>query len=527
MPPGPYDRKLDPVEPYAYTVGSDTGYTSAYDEPPALFGGYPPKPYEPAPPASLGYADPPSSPAGTYSSPAKETASGPTDGAIDAMMAANGGRITSKMMRQLERQTAGGSGSSKLPQWPPAPVMSATEQKRQKIMSGIPKTKTTDTEGGDLSFAGKDGGGLAGKKLVDHYKGEDKSLAWRTDLERWAGNKGLDPKDPEVRKKWEARRDSDSTTTRYDTTPESRETSRLKEKQNGKVKTTHDKPEDQNSTEHGWVMSPDTGDIHTFDQDNHVKGPDGKKVNMHHSSPLAGGNVAGAGMMTIEHKHITNITDESGHYRPEGEYTHQAVNEMAKRGLLDRKADRWDRAEYESGPGNLSARVTLSGAEGRDGRPGKGWLNDEDGIYKGNLTLPYQAFLQTRGNERQARAKVSMQDELLGKVPQVAPTTEGPGRAGASSLGLPAAPRVRRQIDNDPNSYSYDSDDAALYDGNDSNVYDGGYVDRYSGSSDGVYDDGQVDHYSEPDIGSGVELLPGYGNVDIDGNVFDPFSGRR
>ncbi|MDZ7678188.1 MAG: hypothetical protein U5K29_06530 [Acidimicrobiales bacterium] len=437
--PGPYDRQLEPHQQYTYTLDSESGHSSVYSDPPTRSGGYSSQlapdstanAYysEPRPPS--GYAQALNSPGGSYSTPTKPTASGPTDDAIDSMLAGSGGRITSRMMRQLERKSLGDSTGSKLPQWPPAPP-SSTEQKRQKIMSRVNKTKTTDSEGGDLSFAGRDGP-LAGKQLVDHYQGEDKGVAWRTNLGGWARGRGLDPSDPDVRKQWEQFRDSDQVTTRYDHDPHAREKSRLKEKANGKVKTTHDRREyNDYADEHGWVMSPDTGSIHTFDHTNHQRGPDGKQVNMHHSSPLAGGNVAGAGLMKIEDKHITEVTDESGHYRPEGEYTYQAVNEMAGRGLLDRKAKSDDRDVHQSGRGNLSARVTLGGAVGRDGRPGKGWLNDEEGIYKGNLTLPYQAFLQTRGNERQARAKVAMQEELLGKTPKTEATSEG---RGASSLG--------------------------------------------------------------------------------------------
>jgi hypothetical protein len=167
------------------------------------------------------------------------------------------------------------------------------------------------------------------------------------------------------------------------------------------------------------VMDPESKDIHTFDPTRMTTDDQGRKKTTHHSSPLAGGNVAGAGMMTIKDKHIHEVTDESGHYRPEGEYTYQAVKEMASRGLLDRKADEYDVDEHEAGEGNLSAKVSLAGFVEDDPRQQKGWLQQEGGIFTGKLSLPYQAFLQTRGNERQARAKVSMLDELKSKVPEV------------------------------------------------------------------------------------------------------------
>ena len=232
--PGPYDRKFDADSPYTYTTDLESPYT--YTD--SKSSGLPSKAPDSIPKQSYGspavYSDVPSSPSGSYSSPSKATASGPSDDAIDSMLAANGGKITSRMMRQLERQAMGGSSSSKLPQWPPAPPapekeLSPTEQKRQKIMSRVKKTKTTDSEGGDLSFAGKDDGPLAGKQLVDHYKGEEKGVAWRTDLEGWATHRNRDPNDPATRKDWEKFRDSDKVTTRYDTDGLSREKSRLKE----------------------------------------------------------------------------------------------------------------------------------------------------------------------------------------------------------------------------------------------------------------------------------------------------------
>ena len=537
--PGPYDRELEPNEPYTYTLDSESPYTYTTDSDssasPSRSAQQPPQPVS-------SNSRPPSPPSAASSAPAKSGTSGSTDAAIDSMLGASGGQITSRMMRQLERQAMGDSGSSKLPQWPPADPQekqpSATEQKRQKIMSGIKKTRTKDSEGGDLSFAGKDDTPLAGKQLVGHYKGEDKSVAWRAgDFNKWAANRNRDPNDPETRKEWEKLRDGDRITTRYDTDPDARETSRLKEKGNGTVERTHEKRQ-YAGDEQGWVMSPDTGSIHTFDP-GLSKQENGKRQTTHHSSPLAGGNVAGAGMMTVKDEHITEITDESGHYRPEGEYTYQAVNEMAKRGLLDREANSSERDDHQSGPGNMSARVSLAGYAENDPRQQKGWLKDEEGISKDQLTLPYQAFLQTRGNERQARAKVSMQQELLAKVPEVGATAEGQGRAGsgpqgASSLSVgqnQSAPALRgsyevpdlsnplqerRQVGDDPNVYTYSPSEPELYP-------PGEFYNLDDDSDDGV---GEFYNLDDDSDDGGVERLPGYANVDSAGNIFDPFTNR-
>jgi hypothetical protein len=54
---------------------------------------------------------------------------------------------------------------------------------------------------------------------------------------------------------------------------------------------------------------------------------------VHHSTPLAGGGVAGAGQLTVEQGVITAINDESGHYKPEGEYLWQTVAWLHAQGM--------------------------------------------------------------------------------------------------------------------------------------------------------------------------------------------------
>jgi hypothetical protein len=412
-----------------------------------------------APSAPAGYASPPTS----VPAPAPPSASsGPTDADIDAMLAAGGGRISSRAMRALETK----GRSSNLPAWPPPqPVeKSPTELKREKIMSRVNKTKTRDSEGGDLSFAGKDDAPLAGKKLVSKYQGEDKSVAWRMGEKDDAATRwGMQVGSPEFDEKWNRLQGSDKVTTNYDTSANARDKSLLKERGGGKVKATHDKRQWGDRKESGWVMDPSSGNIHTFDPTLKTDVGGGKSKTTHHSSPLAGGNVAGAGMMTIKDKHIHEVTDESGHYRPEGEYTYQAVKEMASRGLLDRDADEDEVDELEAGEGNLSAKVSLAGFVKDDPRQQKGWLEHEQGISKDKLTLPYQAFLQTRGNERQARAKVSVLQELKSKVPEVA-AYDGSATRGASSLNHSAAANppgayVEYEPDAEPAYMEYEDDD--------------------------------------------------------------------
>ena len=71
----------------------------------------------------------------------------------------------------------------------------------------------------------------------------------------------------------------------------------------------------------------------------YVMAPDGKiyahthKISrFHHSSFLAGGDVAGAGEIKVNNGRLTGITNKSGHYRPGPEYLVQVLKEFRERG---------------------------------------------------------------------------------------------------------------------------------------------------------------------------------------------------
>ncbi len=75
----------------------------------------------------------------------------------------------------------------------------------------------------------------------------------------------------------------------------------------------------------GWaiyVMSPD-GKIYAHSH---------KISRFHHSSFLAGGDVAGAGEIKVNNGKLTGITNKSGHYRPGPEYLVQVLKEFRERG---------------------------------------------------------------------------------------------------------------------------------------------------------------------------------------------------
>ncbi len=382
---------------------------------------------------------------------------------IDALVAKSGrGRISSRDMRKMEMD------AKKRDQ-------GRSQDLRDRVQGAIPKTKTKDSEGGDLNFdkswqKGADGkwaanpnsapltpeqetswqrtrtlgqaptadNPLPNKARVAKYQDEEKKLGWRMMI-------GSDSKEEAVGKRmarlqqtdveqgtkdWERVEASDVVTTKYDSSAKSRERSRLKTKWEPKpgregpsgpsneLALTHkdgtkvaNNPRTGEQEQHaGFVVNPATGDVQTFRED-YADKKDGKQRNRHHTTPLAGGNVSGAGNLTMDMQgHVTDIGDQSGHYRPEAAYTHTGVAEMSRRGMLERPATKED--QRESGPGNISADVTLGGFAKNDPRMAKGWLEHEDDIYKGDLTLKHQQFLQTSGNERQARAKVNLNEEI-------------------------------------------------------------------------------------------------------------------
>jgi hypothetical protein len=73
----------------------------------------------------------------------------------------------------------------------------------------------------------------------------------------------------------------------------------------------------------------------------------GRSVHTHHSSFLAGEDVAGAGEMSVNRQgFVTEITDRSGHYKPGEQQTTQTLDELENKGVnLDNVKFTMDRGE--------------------------------------------------------------------------------------------------------------------------------------------------------------------------------------
>jgi len=64
-------------------------------------------------------------------------------------------------------------------------------------------------------------------------------------------------------------------------------------------------------------------------------GPQGQRFN--HSSLVAGGDVAGAGMMRATGGKVTELSNSSGHYRPDLAMLYQSANVLQQGGVMDER----------------------------------------------------------------------------------------------------------------------------------------------------------------------------------------------
>jgi hypothetical protein len=237
----------------------------------------------------------------------------------------------------------------------------------------------------------------------------------------------------------------------------------------------------------GWVVDHQTGLLLFFPEDEvTLQYPDGRvlvttrmdgtarfqtaqtkgeavvMVRTHHTTPVAGMPVTGAGLMTLQDGWIVSVTDESGHYQPSAVNQYEAMESMAEDGASFQRpvrrevgpdgqptetyvpADGWDDAE-----GYRDARVHLTGSgRGAGGRPtGKaGWIDpmgdDNPYVPTGDLDLSAQQFETTEGNEAQIRLKAGLNAEFQAtQAARLRAEAEGGDApvAGAAVAGAPAA----------------------------------------------------------------------------------------
>jgi hypothetical protein len=198
----------------------------------------------------------------------------------------------------------------------------------------------------------------------------------------------------------------------------------------------------------GWVVDEDTGYLLFLPPDQIiVHFPDGhdealtraefiaRKAELrsiqatyekiHHTTPVAGMPVTGAGIMELQDGWIVSVSDESGHYRPTAENQYNALVSLEEQGYaLERPVDAADSPDGVAGYRGTT--VSLTGADG-GGRPTDkaGWLAEEQArnpyISTDELQLKWEQFEQTGGDEQLARRRDALNREFLARqVPPAA-----------------------------------------------------------------------------------------------------------
>ena len=181
-----------------------------------------------------------------------------------------------------------------------------------------------------VETAPEDGKKLLSKPLGQEYVGEDKEVGWR-------------------QKAWNLP-EEEKTSSKYSThyyTEKEKEKSEISVDSKGRVSQGWEKLDEKQ----GFVMDPTTGKMHLFTPETIVDSS-GDVQFTHHSSPLAGGDVAGAGHITGKKGIVKEIDDASGHYKPDAKLTHQVVKTLQDQGvkliddtITDQDGDKLDSTE--------------------------------------------------------------------------------------------------------------------------------------------------------------------------------------
>ncbi len=127
-------------------------------------------------------------------------------------------------------------------------------------------------------------------------------------------------------------------------------------------------------------------------------------VTTHHSSLLAGGDVAHAGHIGVAGGKVNYLDDDSGHYRPSEAHTYDAFSRLSGQGVLD--------------PTSTSGQVKMVDKKG------------QKGVDQGAaLSVPFAHYSQSGGNEAGMRAKSDVVGDFKARAEKagLAPKAEGGG----------------------------------------------------------------------------------------------------
>ena len=405
-----------------------------------------------------------------------------TDEQIDAAL------LKQKAEREQElinMESAGGvvSGSVPTPQTYKKPgTPEPTTRPRSNAISGGPAP----------AAASEPAAHPAPVKLPEKFKGEDTSVGWRAFYGAEDQVKAGTMPEAELNAR-KARAAGTGMVTDYHT-PEKQASNTLGVEESGAL-TARGKTADFRKTE--YAMSP-TGDVvANLDRTSSDKaiGPDGKpqQRNLHHSSMLAGGDVAHAGHIGAAGGKVNYLDDDSGHYKPDAGHTFDAFSRLAEQGSLD--------------PNSTSGRVNLVDKTVTKGIGPQGKTAD----------VHFSGYQQSGGNEKGIRAKGAMLSELTSKVKPVAPSVEGQAPA-APAPPAPPAPAGGGMVF-DPNAA-----EPSHYE----NGGGGNHYDNVPGGGGNHYDNVPNSHYENVPGGGGgnhYDNVPGGGGLNShyeNGSHYEP-----
>lgn len=254
------------------------------------------------------------------------------------------------------------------------------------ISGGPAPSPTAEASPGPSAAAGP--AGPAPLKLPEKFKDEDKKFGWRAFY-------GTDPDkmDPAERANRERAAAGTNVVTKYNS-PEEIAQNTLSPTGEGPAK----------------KLTTATGDAASFRPIEYAMGtggqvvgnlsgrqsnmlPTGQKQTIHHSTMLAGADVAHAGHIGAQDGEVNYLDDDSGHYRPTEAHTFDAFNRLAGQGVLN--------------PNSATGRVNLVDKQG------------VKGVNRGeSASVHFSGYQQSGGNERGIRNKAAMLTELQQKVPR-------------------------------------------------------------------------------------------------------------
>lgn len=197
----------------------------------------------------------------------------------------------------------------------------------------------------------------------------------------------------------------------------------------------------------GWVIDEETGNLLFLNPDLvvvHIPGQGTRELSrqeflnlqhdenrprgityerIHHTTPVGAMPVTGAGIMELDDGWIVSVSDSSGHYQPTATNQYNALVALEQDGYaLTQSVSAADSPDGVAG--YRGATISITGGVGTDQRPTSKaeWIAWERAnnpyISEDELTLKWEQFQQTGGNETVARRRDALNHEFAATFQQ-------------------------------------------------------------------------------------------------------------